>query len=302
MNRLVSASKPLLKECSRHRSDDGTVKVLWSLHDGHRIESVVIHHSSRRPTLNPDRMTLCVSSQAGCAMGCGFCFTARQNLTRNLTEGEILGQISELSTEFPITNLVFMGMGEPLHNFDHVTGACRELLNRDHSPFSRRKILISTSGLVPGIRKLADQAPVRLAVSLNASNDETRSRLMPVNRKWGIEELLAAAEEHARRVRMPAMLEYVLIRDVNDLLEDAARLRVLAQDRPFQVNLIPFNEFSESEFKRPDAARIKAFQHHLVSQGITTTVRFSGGNDILAACGQLTGRAASGEQQHHAVL
>ena len=150
--------------------------------------------------------------------------------------------------------------------------------------------MISTSGIVPALRKLADHAPVRLAVSLNASTDEVRSRLMPVNSKWGIRELLYAAEEHAMRVRMPVMLEYVLIRDLNDSLEDAERVRALTQGRPFQVNLIPFNEFLESDFRRPDALQIKRFQHHLVSQGITTTIRFSGGNDILAACGQLTGR------------
>lgn len=261
-------------------STDGTLKFLWNLIDGQRVESVLL-----RRVLG--RGTLCVSSQAGCAMSCDFCLTGEQGLKRNLSVAEILKQVDEARLQSPVTNIVFMGMGEPLHNFDAVTETCQRLL-KDYG-FSRRKITISTSGIVPKIRELSTRTPVRLAVSLNAPDDELRSRLMPVNHKWGISELLQAAEHHAYAVKMPVMLEYILLQDINDSLAHAEALLRLIQNRPFQVNLIPFNEYPGARFKRPDPARIKAFQHALVSRAITTTVRQSGGPDILAACGQLSG-------------
>jgi 23S rRNA (adenine2503-C2)-methyltransferase len=231
-------------------------------------------------------------------MGCAFCFTARQGLGRNLTLRELTSQIEGAEKIAPVTGIVFMGMGEPLKNFENVTELCRHLMGRKRAPFSRRKITLSTSGIVPAIEKLSEAAPVRLAVSLNASNDSVRSQIMPVNVKWKIDELLSAAEGHAARTRMPVMLEYVLIKGLNDALEDAERLKLKVQGRPFQVNLIPFNEFPESPFRRPPPEQMKRFQHLLVSQGITATIRYSGGNDILAACGQLTGKFNAPTETH----
>jgi len=281
-----------LREVSRQRSQDGTMKVLFELVDGARVESVLLHR--QRKTAKPasdafetDRLTLCLSSQVGCAMGCSFCLTGKRGLTRNLTCDEILSQVETLEKEFTITNLVFMGMGEPLQNFDAVTGAIQKLLNRHHRPFSKRKILVSTSGWVPAIDKLAQTTPVRLALSLSAPEDALRTSLMPINRKWSVDELLAAGERYATISKMPVMLEYVLIAGVNDQPEHAEALYQKTQGRPFQVNLIPFNEFSESDFKRPAFADVKRFQHSLVSRGVTATWRSSGGPDILAACGQL---------------
>jgi 23S rRNA (adenine2503-C2)-methyltransferase len=281
-----------MKEVLRQRSTDGTVKVLFELHDGARVESVLLHRQRKQAkpatdSLFTDRATLCLSSQVGCSMGCSFCLTGKQGLTRNLTTAEILGQVEALEKEFPITNLVFMGMGEPLQNFDAVTETIRTLLSRPHRPFSKRKILVSTSGWVPAIDRLAQTTPVRLAISLSAPTDALRTPIMPINRKWGVDELLDAGERYARASKMKVMLEYVLLEGVNDHAEHAEELYRKIQGRPFQVNLIPLNEFKESAYRRPGFDSVKRFQHALVSRGVTATWRSSGGPDILAACGQL---------------
>lgn len=300
----------LLQEINRVESDDGSLKVLWKLHDGNTIESVVLPRALKQrkqipifsdSTGQPEsigRNTVCVSSQVGCAMACDFCLTGKQGLIRNLTHSEILAQVDELKKIRPITNIVFMGMGEPLHNLSEVLLAI-EALKKSRS-FSRRKILVSTSGLVPALDALANTG-VRLAISLNATTDEVRNQIMPVNRKYPIAELIGAAKKYAQTVRQTVMLEYVLLAGLNDSLEDQERLFELAQGWDCKVNLIPFNSFSvnlpsgilNAPYVRPAPDRVKQFQHSLVSRGITATVRYSGGDDVSAACGQLQSQGAT---------
>lgn len=295
------------------QSLDGTHKFLWNLNDGKTIESVIIPAALREKgqdafdeqtesaasqfageqsddDLESDRwtrLTACISSQVGCAMACKFCLTGIQGLDRHLEVHEIVAQVHELRRRAPITNIVFMGMGEPLHNIDNVAKACNILLDGDGLNFSRRKITVSTSGLVPAIRKLAELTDVHLAVSLNATTDETRSLIMPVNKKWNIAELLSACRDYPQSQHRRITFEYVLLKGINDTLEDAQRLYEISRTVLCKINLIPFNEHSGSEFKRPSDAVVKGFQHYLVSRGVTATVRISRGRDILAACGQL---------------
>lgn len=291
-----------LTERQGQQSMDGTRKFLWQLHDGRTIESVVIPFalSEKGPrgfsgAENADelesgawtRLTACISSQVGCAMACKFCLTGIQGLDRQLETHEIVTQVFELRRLAPITNVVFMGMGEPLHNLDNVVKACQILLDGDGLNFSKRKVTVSTSGLVPAIRELGQRVNVSLAISLNASTDDQRSAIMPVNKRWNIAELLRACREYPLGQHRRVTFEYVLLRDFNDSLEDAARVHQLLRGMRAKVNLIPFNEHPGSEFKRPDDVKVKAFQHYLVSRGMTATVRISRGRDILAACGQL---------------
>jgi 23S rRNA (adenine2503-C2)-methyltransferase len=227
-------------------------------------------------------------------MACDFCLTGKQGLVRNLTSAEIVAQIRELKKLKPITNIVFMGMGEPLHNLSEVIRAI-EVLKKEHG-FSRRKILVSTSGIVPALNDLA-QTGVRLAISLNATTDELRDQIMPINRRFPIAELLEAAKKYSLTTRQPVMLEYVLLEGLNDSLADQERLFQLAQGWSCKVNLIPYNPFElvgvePSPYRRPSPERVKAFQHSLVSRGITATVRYSGGDDVNAACGQLQSQDA----------
>jgi 23S rRNA (adenine2503-C2)-methyltransferase len=303
-------------ELQKHiQSGDGSHKVLWKLSDGQTIESVILPRALKQrkkigPWASADgastgsadgardsaRFTACVSSQVGCAMACDFCLTGKQGLTRNLTPDEIIGQVEGLKLLQPIANLVFMGMGEPLHNLDHVTEAIQWLKSPRGLKFSRRKILVSTSGIVTALPRLADTG-VRLAISLNATTDELRSRIMPINRKHPIHELLAAGLEYGARVKQTVMLEYVLLRGLNDSVEDRERLFELAHGWDCKVNLIPYNPFllpgmAPGPYQRPEAADVKAFQHALVSRGVTATVRYSGGDDISAACGQLQSQDA----------
>ena len=216
-------------------------------------------------------------------MACDFCLTGKQGFTRNLSTEEIVAQVEGLRRLKPITNLVFMGMGEPLQNTENVTRAIECFLK---DGFSRRKITVSTSGLVHEFSKLA-QTRVRLAVSLNATTDALRSMIMPINRKFPIATLIAAAKEYAQISGQKVMLEYVLLKGLNDTDADMERLHELARGWACKVNLIPYNPFGGTPYLRPEASRVKAFQHYLVSRGVTATVRYSGGDDILAACGQL---------------
>jgi 23S rRNA (adenine2503-C2)-methyltransferase len=268
---------------------DGTRKLRFRTHDGRAIESVLIPDDKE----DRDKLTLCVSSQVGCAIDCRFCATATLGFGRNLSAGEIVEQVyraTKLAARRP-TNLVFMGMGEPLHNFDNVARALALLEHPWGAAFSPRRITVSTAGLVPGIEKLGALTPApNLAISLNATTDEVRDRLMPINRRYPLAALLEAAHRfplaHGRRVTF----EYVLLAGVNDADADADRLPRLLRGIPTKVNLIPWNGFPGPEFARPAAERIRAFQERVRAGGLAVYIRTPRGDDIDAACGQLAAR------------
>ncbi|MBI3454891.1 MAG: 23S rRNA (adenine(2503)-C(2))-methyltransferase RlmN [Candidatus Rokubacteria bacterium] len=265
-------------------SRDGSRKLVLRLADGRTIHAVLMPEESR--------LTLCVSTQVGCGFACAFCYTGTMGLVRNLTAGEIVGQVFAARTTLPpgqrITHVVFMGMGEPLANHGATLKALRILVASDGFGFSPRRITVSTVGLVQGIERLARENPrVNLAISLHAATDDVRSRLMPVNRGWSLNDLLAACRRFPLPVRQRMTFEYVLLDGVNDSLEDARRLaRRLAGIRA-KVNLIPFNTWEGSGFRRPPLERIAAFQRVLLDAGLTATARWSKGEDVGAACGQL---------------
>lgn len=246
------------------------------------------------------RLTVCISSQVGCAMACKFCLTGIQGLDRSLQTHEIVTQVHELRRMAPITNVVFMGMGEPLHNLDAVSKACQILIDQDGLKLSKRKVTVSTSGLVPAIDELGKRVDVSLAISLNGTTDEQRSAIMPVNKKWDIAALMAACRRYPLGSHRRITFEYVLLRGLNDSLEDAARLVKLVHGIPNKINLIPFNEHPGSEFRRPSDETVRAFQRYLVDRKLTATVRISRGRDILAACGQLRSifGTARGTEKH----
>ncbi|MBI4925982.1 MAG: 23S rRNA (adenine(2503)-C(2))-methyltransferase RlmN [Bdellovibrio sp.] len=263
------------------QSIDGTHKFLWELEDHKTIESVII------PANKEERITACISTQVGCAMGCKFCLTGVQGLSRNLKTYEIIAQVYELRKIAQVTNIVFMGMGEPLHNLENLITACQILLDPYSFGFSKRKVTVSTSGIVPAIEKLGKQISVSLAVSLNAVTDEKRSKIMPVNKKWNLALLLKACKDYSKCNRR-ITFEYVLLKDFNDSLEDAARLVKLVRGIPCKINLIPMNEHTGSVYKRPTEVAVRAFQKYLLDRHMTATVRISKGVEILAACGQLS--------------
>jgi 23S rRNA (adenine2503-C2)-methyltransferase len=268
-------------------SKDGTKKVLFKLEDGSFIESVVLQEKNH--------LTLCISTQVGCRMGCRFCLTGRQGLTRNLEVSEIVDQIASLRFGIPegkdIKNIVMMGMGEPLLNYENVLKAIDIITSDVGLSFSKRRITVSTCGIVPMIYQLGKDRCVNLAVSLNATDNETRNYLMPVNRKYPLEELIAACREYPMPRRRMITFEYILIDSLNDRKEDAQRLSRLMEGIHCKFNLIPFNEFPESDLKKPSKERIRRFRDILIKNNFTATVRPSKGSDILAACGQLSGRA-----------
>jgi len=270
---------------NRRVSEDGAQKFLFRMSDGEMVESVLI----------PDegRVTLCISSQAGCALGCRFCLTGAGGIRRDLAAHEITGQVFAargLAAPAVITNIVLMGMGEPLMNRDNVFEALRRLTSPGMFSISTRKITLSTAGVVPGIRELGVSGiGVNLAVSLNAADDETRSRIMPINRKYGLGELIAALEEYPLPPRRKITIEYVMLKGVNDSIGDARKLARLLRGVRCKVNLIPFNEHEGSEFERPARDDVMSFQDILHRKGYTAFIRSSRGPDILAACGQLRG-------------
>lgn len=276
-------------------SADGAARVVLETGDGHRIEAVHMPRAVKNP-----RVTFCVSSQVGCAMGCTFCATGTMGIVRNLTAGEIVGEVLALMHALgPRTghalNLVFMGMGEPLHNLDNVARAIEVLCHPHGVGMSPNRITVSTSGLVPGIERLAT-LPVRplLALSVNATTDETRSKIMPVNRTWGLARLKAALTAFPLRRGEKILLEYVLLRGVNDTLDDAERLAAFAQGFRHNVNVIPLNEHAEAPFAAPDEDWVLRFARRLSELGCLSTVRNNRGRDVRGACGQLvqeTGRA-----------
>jgi 23S rRNA (adenine2503-C2)-methyltransferase len=252
------------------------------------------------------RGTLCISSQAGCALDCAFCSTGRQGFNRNLTTAEIVGQLWLANRTLlaegaaapwvrrgraPITNVVMMGMGEPLANFDQVVPALQLFLDDNAYGLSRRRVTLSTSGIVPQIDRLAQECPVALAVSLHAPNDELRNTLVPINRRHPIAELLAACNRYlAHAPRDFVTFEYVMLDGVNDRPEHARQLGLIAREVPCKLNLIPFNPFPGSGFRTSPRARIREFQQALMDDGVTTTIRRTRGDDIDAACGQLAGQ------------
>ena len=267
-----------------HQSDDGTQKLTFRCHDDAVVESVFI------PSRN--RNTLCISSQVGCAMGCTFCYTAKMGLQRNLTAGEIVDQVVQarrLTAEQDgrLGNIVFMGMGEPLHNDDNVIRAIEILLDENGLNFSRRKVTVSTSGVVPAIERLGEETNVQLAISLNATTDETRSEIMPVNDRWGLDELIDTLENYPLSNRERITFEYVLIKGLNDTLEDAQRIIELTADIPSKINLIPFNPHPKTPFETPSEETMEAFQKYLVDRNIGVYRRRTRGRDEMAACGQL---------------
>jgi 23S rRNA (adenine2503-C2)-methyltransferase len=268
-------------------SKDGTKKILFKLEDGNCIESVVLQEKNH--------LTLCISTQVGCRMGCRFCLTGRQGLRRNLEVSEIVDQIATLRFGIPegrdIKNIVMMGMGEPLLNYENVLKAIDIITSDMGLSFSKRRITVSTCGIVPMIYQLGKDRCVNLAVSLNATDNETRSYLMPVNRKYPLEELIAACREYPMPRRRMITFEYILIDSVNDRKEDAERLSRLMEGIHCKFNLIPFNEFPESDLKKPSKERVQRFRDMLIKNNFTATIRPSKGSDILAACGQLSGRA-----------
>jgi len=274
-----------LEEVTRLTSEDGTRKFLFRLHDGPLIESVLIPER--------DHVTLCISSQAGCAMGCRFCLTGKQGLTRNLVPSEIIEQVilvkRSLNHPEQLKNIVLMGMGEPLANYDAVLKALSNLIAEDGMNFSHRKVTLSTCGLVPELKRLGCDTTVNLAVSLNAADDETRSRLMPVNRKYPIGRLIQACREFPLPNRRMITFEYILIHGVNDHDHDAIRLAKLLSGLRAKINLIPLNASSDTEMAPPPMERVLAFQDILADRHFTAMIRKSKGRDILAACGQLTG-------------
>lgn len=263
-------------------SADGTKKYLFRLADGNAVESVLIP--------DEDRTTLCISSQVGCAMGCEFCLTGTFKLTRNLTTAEIVNQVCAVQRQEPVRNIVFMGMGEPLANLKNVVGALKILTDPDGFQFSTRKVTVSTSGLVPEMAELGASVTVNLAVSLNATTDEVRDRIMPINRRYPLKVLLAACKAFPLPSRRWITIEYVMIRGVNDSLDDAKRLVRLISNIPSKVNLIPFNEHEGCSFQAPTQDSIDKFHKFLLDKYITVITRSSRGSDISAACGQLKGR------------
>ena len=272
-------------------SDDGTRKFLFDVGGGNAIESVFIPED--------DRGTLCISTQAGCALDCAFCATGKQGFSRNLTVAEIIGQLWQANTalgadpkgERIISNVVLMGMGEPLANFENTVTALRLMLDDNAYGLSRRRVTVSTAGLVPMIDRLAEACPVALAVSLHAPNDTLRDELVPLNRKYPLRELMPACRrylEHAPRDFVT--FEYVLLDGVNDSAAQARELLALTREVPCKFNLIPFNPFPGSPYRRPSAANIRRFAETLLAAGVVATTRKTRGDDIDAACGQLAGQ------------
>jgi len=265
-------------------SQDGSRKLVLRLTDGSRVSAVVMP--------DEERITLCLSTQVGCGYACAFCLTGTMGLERNLTAAEIVGQLmvaNRLLEAQRVTHLVFMGMGEPLANYDALVTALRVLTDAKLGiGYSPRRITVSTVGLVKGIERLGrENLKVNLAISLHAADDETRGRLMPVNRSWNLDALMAAVRKYPLAPRQRIFFEYVLLDGVNDSPDDAGRLARLLRRVRSKVNLIPFNDWDGTAFSRPPIARILAFQSVLLDAGITTTVRWSKGEDIGAACGQL---------------
>ena len=275
-------------------SADGTRKWLIRMDGGSCIEMVYIPER--------ERGTLCVSSQIGCALDCAFCATGKQGFNRDLTAAEIIGQVwiaadsfNQFETAAPrrVTNVVMMGRGEPLMNLDNVVDAMNLMLDDNAYGLSKRRVTLSTAGVVPALEKLGDVADVSLAISLHAPNDELRNQLVPINRKYSLDQFIASAQRYLEKMpdkRRKITVEYTLMDRVNDRSEHARELAVLLRELPCKINLIPFNPFPGSEFKRVTNTALNRFRDILHGEGYTVTVRTTRGDDIAAACGQLAGQ------------
>lgn len=273
-------------------SSDGTSKWVMRMDGGSSIETVLIPEAGRA--------TLCVSSQIGCTLNCSFCSTGKQGFNRNLSAHEIIGQVWvalrsfggwDRTKEKPITNIVMMGMGEPLMNFDNVVDAMDIMMDDFGYCISKRRLTLSTAGVVPAIDRLGDVTDVSLAISLHAPTDDLRDTLVPINKKWPIRELLAACHRYLDKLpdRRKITVEYTLIKGLNDQPEHARKLAKILGSLPCKVNLIPFNPFPQSGYQKPDKNQVELFKNSLLKNGLVTTVRSTRGDDIDAACGQLVG-------------
>ncbi len=264
-------------------SGDGSKKFLFMTKDGYGIETVLMQEQNHQ--------TLCISTQIGCPVRCRFCFTGRRGLIRNLSTSEIVNQVSAVLQEENITsklpNLVFMGMGEPLANYTNTVKSIRILQCPWGLDFSHRKITVSTAGLIPQMKRLGQELPVNLAISLNAPNDRIRNYLMPINKKFPVRELIKAARQFPLPSRKRITFEYILIKNVNDAPEHARALGKLLSNIPCKINLIPFNEHAATAMQKPDEKAVLEFQAVLHSRHFTAPIRRSKGSDIAAACGQL---------------
>ncbi len=288
-------SVPRLELEKSEMKKDGTEKLLFRLADGTYIESVLIPQK--------DHYTLCISSQAGCRQACKFCLTAKGGFQRNLTCAEIVSQVRDArqhlalkSETAPLSNIVFMGMGEPLDNYDAVINALSIITDSDYGlKFSPRRVTVSTCGMVPEILRLGLDTDANLAISLNATEDDTRTSLMPVNRRYPMAELLDACRHYHMKPRNKITFEYILIKGINDTDEDAHRLVRLLYPIKAKVNLIPFNPHEKSEFQRPSPGEVSRFMQILLDRQVTAIVRKSKGDDISAACGQLKAKMGKAE-------
>ncbi len=282
----------------KERSEDGSVKYLFRLQDGHTVESVLLkmkdaQYDEEGELIHHAKYTVCVSSQVGCKVGCAFCLTAKGGFIRNLSVGEIVGQVLEIKKDNKIAsnrrvNIVYMGMGEPLDNLDNLAKAIRIFANENGLSISPKRQTVSTSGISTKIKKLGDmELGVQLAISLHAVDDELREKLIPMNKAYNIASIIEAVKSFPVNTRKRVMFEYLVIKDVNDDITSAKRLIKLLEGIKAKVNLIYFNPYPGSEFQRPEPERMKRFQEYLLSKGILCTIRESKGIDISAACGQL---------------
>lgn len=264
------------------KASDGTQKFLCRAVDGGAVECVYI-------PAEDGRNTVCLSTQIGCAMGCAFCRTAGMGFIRNLTQGEIVGQLILMTqaVDKPITNIVLMGMGEPLANLDAVSGAVEIFLDARAFGLSRRRVTLSTSGVIPALKKFSEKFDIKIAISLNATTDEVRGRLMPVGLKFPLSEIMEFCREYSNRSRYKITFEYVLIDGVNDSMDDAKRLVRLLKGVKGKINLIPLNPFEGSGFKGPKKGVMEMWRDYLAEHNIQANIRVSRGAEILAACGQL---------------
>ncbi len=278
----------LLKIVWNGLSKDGTRKFLVKMIDGQTVETVAIPAR--------ERLTLCVSSQVGCAVGCTFCHTATQGLKRHLKPGEVVGQYiaiqdwlnKNVGPEEKLTNIVYMGQGEPLHNYENMKKATQIFMQENGLNLGQRRITLSTSGLVPAIEKLAiDFPPVNIAISLHSARNDVRTELMPINKVYDLERLFTAIKQIPLKAHRRITYEYLLAADMNDTQEDVDALAKLLNPKESKINLIPFNEFPGSKYKRPSEAKIMWFLDQMIKRGFTCTIRTTKGSDILAACGQL---------------
>lgn len=285
-------SLALPKLVTLQKSQDGTRKYLFAGEDNQSFEAVYIPEVATGSSTN----TLCVSSQTGCAVGCTFCFTASIRKNRNLTAAEIIGQVHAVKRDLQLLgdsaklkNIVFMGMGEPLLNYDHVVNACKLLTDENGLAFSWRRVTVSTAGIAPKMAQLGKDVAVQLALSLHAASNDLRDQIVPINRKWNVETIIQALKDFPKRNRQSFIIEYVILKDVNDSLDEAKKLTKLLKNIPCKINLLPLNPHEKTNHQTPDPKQVVAFQNILRAQGFNVFIRTARGQDIQAACGQLGG-------------